>query len=72
MNFIEAVKAMQDGKRVTTNWRNSSGQSYALSKKFDGCTRSIEDYSYGTTIHSTAILHDVDFLAEDWEVVEEE
>ena len=70
MNFIEAVKAMQDGTRITSPWRKAYGQSYALSKKFNHCTCYIEEYSYDTMINPTAILVDRDFLADDWEIVE--
>ena len=69
MNFIEAVKAMQDGKRITNPWRKTHGQSYALLEKFNHCNCYIAEYSYGTMTNPTAILVDRDFLADDWEVV---
>lgn len=71
MNFIDAVKAMEEGKKVTNSWRKKYAQSYALSEKFDHCSCHIEGYSYGTKVNCAAILVDKDFLADDWEVVEE-
>ena len=72
MNFIEAVKAMQDGKRVTNPLRNSANQSYVMSKKFTGCGTYIEEYTHGINNYSNyrACLDDVDYLSNDWEIKE--
>ena len=72
MNFLEAVKAMQDGFCVTRPNRKADFTTYKLSKKLtEDTTRCIDHYHNGVNIDSYALLHDSDFLADDWEVLEE-
>ena len=66
MNFMEAVKLMQKGYKVSRN-----NKVYGLSEYFLGCNgRYIEDYS--TDERFVAHLVDIDYEATDWEMVGEE